>query len=268
MNIIDLGKEHIETYCKCLEDWSTEFDDEENHKRTWYEEHKNIGLRVKLAQNDNNQIVGMIQYIPVESAPINGKDLYYIYCIWVHGHKEGVGNNQHKGIGKMLLDAAENDAKNLGAKGIVAWGIKLPFFMRSSWFKKHGYKKVDSDGISELVLKSFTSDVSIPSFIKPKQKIEKGTDCVKITCFMNGWCPAQNIVYERAKKVAKEYENRIDFIGIDTNDRETLLEYGIVDGLFVDDKQIRTGPPPSYEKIKTIIEKQIRKRNREPKKIG
>jgi hypothetical protein len=36
---------------------------------------------------------------------------------------------------------------------------------------------------------------------------------------------------------------------MDTFDRETFLEWGISDALFIDGKQVRTGPPPSYEKI-------------------
>ena len=37
----------------------------------------------------------------------------------------------------------------------------------------------------------------------------------------------------------------------------TKKEGGIVDALFIDDKRVRTGPPPSYEKIKKLIKKNI-----------
>jgi len=36
-----------------------------------------------------------------------------------------------------------------------------------------------------------------------------------------------------------------------------LLDWGIADGLFIDGKQVRTGPPPSYEKVRRIIEKRV-----------
>ncbi len=259
MEIIDITDEYSETYCKCLEEWSEEMKDAGNHKTEWYNNNKSNGLRVKLARDDT-KIVGMIQYIPVQYAPLHGKDIHYIYCIWVHGHTKGVGNYQKRGIGKLLLKAAEEDAKKLGSKGIAAWGIRLPFFMRSAWFKKQGYKRVDVDGMSELVLKSFTADVEKPSFIKMKKRPEVGSERVRVTCFKNGWCPAQNIVYERAKRASEEYGRNVEFVGIDTNNREALLEYGIVDALFIDDKQIRTGPPPSYEKVKKLIEKRLKKR--------
>ena len=35
--------------------------------------------------------------------------------------------------------------------------------------------------------------------------------------------------------------------------------WGFVDELFVDGKSVRTGPPPSYEKIHSIIAKRVRK---------
>jgi hypothetical protein len=30
---------------------------------------------------------------------------------------------------------------------MVAWGMMIPVFMRASWFKTHGYKKADRDGV-------------------------------------------------------------------------------------------------------------------------
>ncbi|TVR73113.1 MAG: N-acetyltransferase [Spirochaetaceae bacterium] len=97
---------------------------------------KRQGLRVQLARDNDGAIVGMIQYTPIEHAPLYGRDLYYIYCVWVHGHKQGVGSR--------LLDAAESDARTLGAKGIVAWGLRIPVFMRSRWFRKRRYRSIGS----------------------------------------------------------------------------------------------------------------------------
>ncbi len=37
------------------------------------------------------------------------------------------------------------------------------------------------------------------------------------------------------------------------------MEWGISDALYIDDKQVRTGPPPSYKKIKEKIVRQIKK---------
>ena len=50
------------------------------------------------------------------------------------------------------------------------------------------------------------------------------------------------------------------FRKIDTFDRNVFLEWGIADALFIDGKQVRTGPPPSScEKIKKLITKRVKK---------
>ena len=129
MKIIDPSEKHLQTYFVCLEDWSEEMKEAGSHKELWYERMKDKGLRVKLAV-DNDKVCGMIQYAPVEYSFVEGEDLYFIYCIWVHGYKKGIGKYQKKGIGKALLRAAEEDAKSIGVKGIAAWGISLPFLRR------------------------------------------------------------------------------------------------------------------------------------------
>jgi hypothetical protein len=47
------------------------------------------------------------------------------------------------------------------------------------------------------------------------------------------------------------------FREIDTFDRATAAEWGISDALFVDARQLRTGPPPSYETIRKAIVKRL-----------
>ena len=96
---------------------------------------------------------------------MDGSGLYFIPCIWVHGHKQGRGNFQGRGMGSALLAAAEEDARALGAKGMAAWGLWLPFWMRASWFKKHGYRSVDRDGIASLVWKPFAADARPPRWL-------------------------------------------------------------------------------------------------------
>ena len=259
MKVIDLTPDNEKLYFMCLEDWSDEMREAGDHKEKWYRKVKDKGLRVKLAQDDEGNIGGMIQYMPVEHSFIEGRDLYFIHCIWVHGYKEGRGNFQKKGMGQTLLHAAEEDVKKRGAKGLAAWGISLPFFMKASWFKKQGYRKVDRVGIQVLLWKPFEEDAVPPRWIRREKKPGKMPGKVNVTAFINGWCPAQNIVFERARRAATELGDRVEFTAIDTSDRDIFLDWGITDGLFIDGKQVNTGPPPSYEKIKRTIAKRANK---------
>ncbi len=256
--IINLSEKHLQTFFVCLEDWAEEMKEGGDHKQQWYERMKDKGLGVKLAVEDDT-VCGMIQYVPIEYSFIEGKDLYFITCIWVHGYKKGIGNYQKRGIGKSLLKAAEDDVRSRNAKGIAAWGISLPFWMKASWFKKHGYARVDKYGTGILLWKPFTEDAAPPKWIRTKKKPEKSEGKVNINAFINGWCPAQNLVFERAKRAAAEFGDQVEFKGIHTFDRDTFSEWGISDGLYIDGKEIRTGPPPSYKKIRKKIAKRVKK---------
>jgi GNAT superfamily N-acetyltransferase len=259
MKIIDLTKEYEQLYFKCLEDWSDEMKEAGDHKACWYEKMKNQGLGVKLALDDKGTVGGMIQYEPIEYSPAEGQDLYFSPCIWVHGHKKGRGNFQKKGMGKALLQAAEEDVKKRGAKGLVAWGISLPFWMRASWYKKQGYQKVDNLKSAVLLWKPFVEDVQPPRWVRPKQKPHGEPGKVIVTAFHNGCCPVQGLALERAKRAAGTFGERVTFRSIDTFKCDEFLKWGIADGLFIDDKEVRTGPPPSYEKIRKKIAKKVKK---------
>ena len=206
------------------------------------------------------EIVGMIHYAPAEEAPLVGRSLHYVNCIWVHAYKQGVGDHRKKGIGKPLLAAAEEEARALGSKGMAAWGLRLPVFMRSAWFKKQGYRVADRDGAVELVWKPFAPDAEIPRLLRLKKKPSPGARKVALTCLRNGWCPAQDLVHERARRVALDFPSTVEFISIDTDDRGSLEEWGVADALFVDGSQVRTGPPPSAEAIRKLLSKSLKKR--------
>lgn len=259
MRVIDLTREHEQLYFVCLEDWSEEMKEAENHKETWYSKMKDKGLRVKLALDDRERVGGMIQYVPIEEAFPEGGDLYFINCIWVHSYKQGRGNFRKQGMGKALLQAAEDDVRSMGKKGMVAWGVTLPIFMRASWFRKRGYTKVDKEGMQVLLWKPFSDDAVAPRWVSQKKKPETTPGIVTVTAFLNGWCPAQNIVFERAKRAASEFGDKVVFREINTFDREVFLEWGIGDGLFIDEKQVRTGPPPSYDKIRRMMARRVKK---------
>jgi len=259
MKIIDLNPEYENLYFLCLEDWSDELKEAGSCKEHWYSNFKSKGLRVKLAQDDNGSIGGMIQYLQIEDSFAQGEDLNFILCIWVHGHKQGRGNFQKKGMGKALLKAAEEDTKAMGKKGIAAWGLSLPFFMRASWYRKQGYRVADKQGIQTLLWKGFSPEAAAPQWIRQKKKPEKERGKVTVSVFRNGWCPVQNLVFERTKRAVKEIGGKVVLYSYDTSDRRLFLDWGISDALFIDDKQIRIGPPPSYEKIRRLIAKKAAK---------
>ena len=258
MEIRDLTAADEALYFQCLEDWSTEMPEAGGHKERWYRAMRAQGLRVKLAADERGTVGGMIQYLPVEHTAAEGSGLYMVQCVWVHGYRQGRGNFQKQGMGQALLAAAEEDARALGARGLAAWGVMLPFFMRASWFRRRGYAAVDRDGISVLLWKPFEAGAAAPRWVRKRKAPAAEPGVVSVEAFVNGWCPAMNMVFERAKRAAAELgagdpASRLRFREHHTADPAVFAEWGLRDGLFVDGRPVRTGPPPSYEKIRALL---------------
>jgi GNAT superfamily N-acetyltransferase len=260
MKIVDLGPERREDYILCMEPWSEEMAVGRARKAAWLEGMEGRGLVVKLAVDEAGDTVGMIHAMPVERSWILGEDIYVIGCTWVHGHAgKGVGDRRGHGMGQALLDALEDDLRGRGARGVAAWGLWLPIWMRASWYRKRGYAKVDRLGMAQLVYKAFDQGGEPPRFIRPQRTPEPLPGKVRVTSFSHGWCTAQNIQSERARVVCERLGERVVYERIDTSDRATLLHWGRADALFVDGKDISSGPPPSEAKLDKIIRKRLQR---------
>lgn len=259
MQVIDLVPEHEASYFCCLEAESPEMQDAGDHKACWYHQYKDRGLRVKLALDDAGRVGGMIQYLPIEASFVAGRDLYFILCVWVLSRKPGRDSAQGRGMGAALLAAAEDDARSRGAKGMAAWGVMLPFWMKASWFRRHGYRSADRQFLSTLVWKPFVADAVAPRWIRQKKPVTGVPGRVSVTAFKNGWCPAQNISFERARRAAQEFGDRVVFREIDTTDPQTFAEWGISDGVFIDGKLANWGPPLSTDKLRKLIAKRVKR---------
>ncbi len=259
IQILDLAPAHEPLYFVCLEDWpGADLADAGDHKRRWYEWARHRGLRVKLALDGDGQVGGMIQYLPIEHAPASGRDLHFILCIWVHGHRQGRGDRRGRGLGTALLEAAEADARALGSKGMAAWGLALPIWMRAGWFRRHGYAKADRKGLAALVWKPFAADAVAPRWLADTGKRPApAPGRVAVTACTSGWCPAQNLAFERARRAAARHGEKVVVTMVDTKDRAVLEAWGRSDALFVDGREVRTGPPPSEEKLARLIGKRV-----------
>ena len=260
--IVGVDEEKAAQYCVCLEDWSDEMKDAGDHKACWYEKMKDRGLGIKMVRDDDGILCGMIQYVPAEFAPMTGEDFYFIYCTWVHGHKPGPGNRQGRGMGTALLEAAEKDIAARGAKGIAAWGLLLPIWMKASWYKKHGYKIIQREGIKCLMWKSLTNDAVEPEWYKPNIPKAPREGRVRVLSIRNGICPAMNIPNERARKVAAAFGDDVVFQEVVTYEPEVLREWGVSDALYLNDREIPIGPPLPEEKLKRLISKELKKAGR------
>jgi hypothetical protein len=130
--------------------------------------------------------------------------------------------------------------------------------MKASWYKRHGYRSVQRNGIASLLFKPFTPDARPPRwFARTAKPLELTPGRVNVTSFVNGWCGAGNLTAERARRVAGEFGEAVVFREVDTCEHATVAEWGLSDALFVDGKQVMTGPPISPERLRKIVGKKV-----------
>lgn len=254
MKLIEIDKNTEDTFFRCMHDEVPADPRVIEIRRRWYKQNKEKGLRAKVLLRDDNSIVGLCQYIPIERSHLIGKDLMAILCIWVHGYEHLVGNQQGKGYGTFILKHIENDARASGKKGVVAWGMDFPYWNPASFYEHMGYTRVETDGMVVLVWKPFQEDVTPPELLRQTRAITKDPKKPKITVFANGWCGigCENCI--SARDAIAGLENLVTYEEIDTSDREHLLFWGIEDGVFLDGKPFRpNGPPWTSEKLKAEI---------------
>jgi GNAT superfamily N-acetyltransferase len=255
MKIIDLTKEYESFYFQCFIDDPEWLADAGDYKRAWYETMKPRGLKVKMALDDSEEPVGMIQYLPIEESIVAGRNLSFLYCIWVVNNERYRVSHQNKGFGKALLEAFEGDARRSGKKGVAAWGLDVPYFMRADWFAKRGYAAADREGQGVLLWKRFREDAEKPSWVRRRKPPAAAAGSSAVVCFRNGWCPAINTAFTRAKRAIAETGGNIEYREIDTTDPKNAREWGISDALCIGGQEMPLGPAPTYEDILKAVKK-------------
>ncbi|HYE81984.1 MAG TPA: GNAT family N-acetyltransferase [Clostridia bacterium] len=233
-------------FLKCLKVWSDSYN---TRKEKWMDF---IGddLNVIMKKEDDNY-VGMIQYVPIEYSIAEGKNMYFIHCIWVNGYNEAFGPKQRKGYGTELLQKAIEDVRSRGADAIVAWTYKDDDWLPASWYERQDFELIDTELYYELLWMPF-KDAEPPRLFrrKPFPQFEKPT----VSLFVNGWCPSCNKLHDIALGIAGEYGDKIDIVEYDTTDREVFLKYGIMDGIFVNDKEIIFLGKPIDDEMRAAID--------------
>ena len=254
MEIMDLTSDTEELLHCCLKPYDGEFASGVPRKREWFERFRDRGARAKLAVDDDGEVAGMIQYVPVELAPhVEGGGIWVVLCIWVHAYEGGVGDRRGRGMGPALLAAAEEDARARGAEGMAAWGITSPFWMNAPWFESRGYRRVDDHGWYALVFKPFTEEAAEPRWVRERKRPEPVPGRVRVSSFAAGWCTSGNLIQAWARRAAEELGDPVVYEEFDTSDPDVVAEWGISTGLFVDGEELEVRGDETYDKVRDFI---------------
>jgi GNAT superfamily N-acetyltransferase len=255
MEVVDLEPEHEDLFLCCLKPYDAEFATGVRRKVRWYESFRGHGLGAKMAIDDDGQVAGMIQYVPVEHAPhVEGAEgVWVILCIWVHGYPQGVGDRRGRGLGPALLTAAEEDMAARGALGIAAWGITQPVWMNVPWFESNGYRRVEDRGWYALAFKPLEEGIAAPRWVQERKRPKAIPGKVRVSAFEPQWCPAGNLILEWARAASDEMGDLVVFEEFDTSDPRVAAEWGISTGLFVDGEEMAIRGDETYQKVRDHI---------------
>lgn len=129
------------------------------NKRIWFEKRYKEGLRMKILKDDTDKKIGFIEYVPAASAwrPVNADNFMFIHCMYVYSKKD-----RNQGIGGLLIDDAEKDARNRGMNGLCVMTSKGAWITNKTIFEKNGFKEVDQRGRFELLSKKWKASVPEP----------------------------------------------------------------------------------------------------------
>ncbi len=124
-------------------------------KIEWLAEQYKLGLRIRLLYLENQKRpVGFIETVPGESCwrAVQAKGYLFIHCLWTSGKKF-----QHLGLGTLLLQEAEKEARNM--LGIAVLASDGPFMANREIFLKNGYEIAAESGSEQLLAKRFKKGV-------------------------------------------------------------------------------------------------------------
>jgi GNAT superfamily N-acetyltransferase len=260
---MDESSEYFASTCSHVNE-SKETDRNAKKRLEWQKKMYDKGLRVKVVHVDG-EIAGSLNMMPIEysSAGPLGDDLMVLQCLFVPKEFQG------KGAGKALMEAAEEEAKRQGKKGLVTYGYRWDFwFMPASFIEKYGFEQVDSfkihtdeetGEVQEMVLlwKPFDESAEAPKFPKSTYKFEPVPGKVVVDLFWDISCQTTGIEGERVMDVAKEFGDKVVLNEYPTHDHDVFLKFQKHRGIFINGKEIGWGHEAPKEGVREAIRKEL-----------
>ncbi len=248
-NIVDITVENINEYPQaiCFINPKHEF----YHKKVdWLKEQFANGLKIKLLYLDKEKgPIGFIEYVPGKYCwrSVNAKGYLFIHCLWTSRKKY-----QHLGLGSLLIEEVEKDAKNM--MGVTVITSNNPFMANNKIFLKNGYTTISEYGKEQLMVKQFKEGF-LPKINNWKEELEKHKG---LTIVYSRQCPWVARFIEEVKPILEK--ESLDPIIIENKTAKQAQKapslYGvfnlIYDGRLLADRYI------SITRFLNIIKKEIK----------
>ncbi len=265
MQLVEINESTEDTFFRCLHDEIPADPRVMTMRKEWRAMYQPKGHRAKVLMDDEDRVVGLTNYIPIEYSPYEGENLMAILCMWIHGYEHLVGNQQAKGYGRFMLESIEKDARDSGCDGITVWGKDYDAWNPVSFYEHMGYERVDSSGLDVLVWKRFNERAKPPKLLKPKISEQPGqTDDgkVQVTNITNGWCGGGCHQCMMVKDAVADMSDKVTLTQIYAHEKTAMRNYGeSLDVVYVDGESFRPdGPPATMKEFRqTLLDRYAQK---------
>ncbi|MEL6812302.1 MAG: GNAT family N-acetyltransferase [Bacteroidota bacterium] len=142
-------------------------------KLKWFEKRSKEGLKIKILKDNDDKMIGFIEYVPAKNAwrPIDADNYMFIHCIYIYSKKV-----RSKGYGAMLIEEAEKEAKVKGLGGLCVMTSHGGWLADKTLFEKNGFQQMETKDRFELFAKTWDNQADKPTFFNwtDQQKKYKG----------------------------------------------------------------------------------------------
>jgi hypothetical protein len=219
-------------------------------KVRWLKHQFEKGLVIKLLYLEGEKRpTGFIEYVPGEFCwrAVNARDYLFIHCLWTNGKPY-----QHQGLGTLLIQEAEKDAREL--LGVSVLTSDHSFMASSKIFLKNRYTIVSESGKEQLLVKQFREG-PLPTMNHWENELEKYQG---LTILYSKQCPWVARFVEEVKPILEKEKLKPKIIEIKTTEdaQKAPSLYGIFNliynGRLLADRYIST------TRFMNILKKDIR----------
>jgi GNAT superfamily N-acetyltransferase len=204
------------------------------------------GYHLDLA---SGEVVGHLYFAPSEQAlfPYEVEPgVEVLYCEWVQQRHQG------RGLGKHLFGAFLDDVQGSGAKGILVECTDVESQMHFQHYLARGFEIAYESGHRKLLYLPLTqARVSIRP-LEPRIRPRRGTP-VEILIISGYMCPFEVSTEVLLREVAREYDDQVTLREVPLTP-ETLREYGVAKGIFINGRQKLTGGETEEQVRQAILE--------------
>ena len=237
------------------ENESDEIDASAGRRLAWLRSKEPDGLRVKVALRDGMR-VGFLYAMPIELSPwgLLGEDLLVFPCLFVSTDAQGGG------IGRALVEAAEEQARIQGLKGVATMGFYWEdfWFMPAPFFTGLGYEEAVRKGDFALLWKALDPSAKAPRMLRRDYTFEPVPGKVVVDLFWHTFCLTSDQEAARVREVAAEFGDAVVLREYCADDRDTLLRYQIPRAIFINGKEIGWGYEAPKEGVRDAITEALR----------